>query len=252
MSLLQLQNNSTQTKNPSTSTLPALHPPLLEESALQYKFELKPQIANYTFSHILLISLFVFSLVMSSLRSALAGGLLLASLPVASSHVLFPPSSSASSSSAALSSVLPAGSLTHFCIISSWDAYNQTVATWANMLGLQPPAPGIAGGPTSNSTYLGKLLQGITLISFLPMNNNTRVEFLAGEPSQPSWWRDVYLARGFEVHHVGFELPAGTAVWPVVEAFQAAGLGQPVQWGRWGINQDLGAMRTWTRKQPWV
>ena len=73
------------------------------------------------------------------------------------------------------------------------------------------------------------------------MNNNTRVEFLAGEPSQPSWWRDVYLARGFEVHHVGFELPAGTAVWPVVEAFQAAGLGQPVQWGRWGVTDQPGS-----------
>ena len=41
--------------------------------------------------------------------------------------------------------------------------------------------PGIAGGPGSNGTYLGKPLLGTTKIAFLELNNDTRVEFLAGD-----------------------------------------------------------------------
>lgn len=101
--------------------------------------------------------------------------------------------------------------------------------------------PGIAGGPDSNGTYLGKQLLGTTKIAFMALNNQTRMEFLAGEPSEPSWWRDVYLAKGYEVHHMGYELPRGTAIWPVVSSFTAAGLGEAVQWGRWGVPDQPGA-----------
>lgn len=135
--------------------------------------------------------------------------------------------------------VIPAGTLSHYCIVTSWDGYNATLATWASFLGTTAPAPGIAGGPASNGTYLGAPLIGTTKIAFMNVNNLTRVEFLAGEPSQPSWWRDVYLAKGYEVHHHGFVLPAGTQVWTTVQAFERAGLGSAVQWGRWGeIDHD--------------
>ena len=66
----------------------------------------------------------------------------------------------------------------------------------------------------------------------MQLNNLTKVEILAGEPGQPSWWRDVYLDRGFEVHHMGYVV--NEPIWPVVQRFQQAGLGAPVQWARWG------------------
>jgi hypothetical protein len=137
--------------------------------------------------------------------------------------------------------VIPAGTLSHFCIVTSWQNFNQTLQTWASFLGTTAPAPGIAGGPDSNGTYMGKPLLGTTKIAFLDLNNDTRVEFLAGEPSQPSWWRDVYLEKGFEVHHSGYVLPAGTQILDTVQAFELAGLGQAVQWGRWGQIDKPGA-----------
>ena len=46
-------------------------------------------------------------------------------------------------------------------------------------------------------------LTGTTKIAFLDLNNMTRIEVLAGEKDQPSWWRDVYDRRGREIHHMG-------------------------------------------------
>ena len=139
-----------------------------------------------------------------------------------------------SAAAGVLRGIIPAGTLTHFCVVTSWEGYNATLATYASLFGVQAPAPGIAGGPGSNGTYLGAPLLGTTKIAFLDLNNRTRMEFLAGEPSQPSWWRDVYLRHGLSIHHMGYELPAGAQVWDVVTAFTAAGLGPAVQWGRWG------------------
>ena len=73
-----------------------------------------------------------------------------------------------------------------------------------------------------------------TAIAFVDLTPTLRMEFLAGEPSQPSWWRDVYRSRGKEVHHQGYTLHNATDVWDVVQRFSAAGLGAAVQWGRWG------------------
>jgi hypothetical protein len=42
----------------------------------------------------------------------------------------------------------------------------------------------------------------------------------------------VYLRKGMEVHHAGYEV--NEPIWPVVERFEAAGLGKAVQWARWG------------------
>lgn len=137
--------------------------------------------------------------------------------------------------------ILPAGTLSHFCVVSGWDEYNNTLATYATLFGIVAPVPGIAGGPTSNGTYLGKPLVGTTKIAFMDLNNNTRMEFLAGEPTQPSWWRDVYLSKGFEIHHMGYVLPAGFQIWDVVTSFTAAGLGPAVQWGRWGAEEHPGS-----------
>ena len=156
-----------------------------------------------------------------------------AALAVVDAGVALPPS-------ARLPGIIPEGTLTHFCVVTSSAGYNATLATYASLYGVPAPAPGIAGGAASNGTYLGRPLVGTTKIAFLPLNNNTRMEFLAGEPSQPSWWRDVYLRHGLSIHHMGYELPPGTQVWDTVTAFMAAGLGPAVQWGRWGTIDTAG------------
>ena len=99
------------------------------------------------------------------------------------------------------------------------------------------------------------------------------MEFLAGDVN-PSWWRDVYRIKGMEVHHMGYALvnyppplshtravewrllseymtrllidllclqPSGNQIWPVVNAFSAAGLGPWVQYGRWGTINTPGS-----------
>ena len=105
-------------------------------------------------------------------------------------------------------------------------------------------------------------------------NNLTRIEFLAGEPDKPSWWRDVYNKKGMEVgdtrvrpfsgphprthtaasrhsrvdrtHHLLWPVrccrqvhhmgyQVTEQIWPAVQRFAAAGLGHPVQWARWGV-----------------
>jgi hypothetical protein len=63
------------------------------------------------------------------------------------------------------------------------------------LLGQPVPTAGIAGGPAANGTYLGRRLTGTTKIAFLRLNNLTRIEILAGDPAQASWWRDVYVCR---------------------------------------------------------
>lgn len=146
------------------------------------------------------------------------------------------------SSPSLLGAIVPEGTLTHFCIVTSWDSYNTSLINYGTLFGTTPPAPGIAGGIDSNGTYVNKgvpeKLTGSTKIAFMGLNNRTNMEFLAGDPDHPSWWRDVYLAKGYEVHHQGYMLPKGESVWPVVQALSAAGLGEAVQWGRWGdINQ---------------
>jgi len=130
--------------------------------------------------------------------------------------------------------LVPVNSLSHFCVVTSWDAYETILSTYSTFLGLAVPTPGIAGGPDSNSTYLGRKLMGTTKIAFLQLNNNTRLEFLAGQPDQPSWWRDVYLEKGFEIHHQGYELPESMDVWQVATAFMNSKWGQIVQFGHWG------------------
>ena len=147
------------------------------------------------------------------------------------------PSSSASS---VLGGVMPPNTLSHFAIITSWEGFNTTLSNYGKFLGVTPPSPNeIAGGPDSNGTYIvdgvAQRLVGTTKIAFLHLNNYTQMEFLAGDPSAPSWWRDVYLLKGFEVHHMGYRLPANVSIWSIVEAFTAALLGPPVQWGRWGV-----------------
>jgi hypothetical protein len=99
-------------------------------------------------------------------------------------------------SSPAATALLPPGTLSHFCVVTSWDGYNTTLQQYATLFGVPVPSQGIAGGPTSNGTYENAPLVTTTKIAFLPLNNNTRMEFLAGDPSLPSWWRDVYLVKG--------------------------------------------------------
>lgn len=141
--------------------------------------------------------------------------------------------------------VIPEGTLSHFCVVTGWDTYNQTLATYSTFLGQPVPSQSIAGGPGTNSSYCvgGQCspLLGTTKIAFMQLNNQTKMEFLAGEPNLPSWWRDVYLEKGYEIHHMGYVLPTGTPIWTVVENFQAAGLGTYVQWGRWGTIDTAGA-----------
>lgn len=57
-----------------------------------------------------------------------------------------------------LRAILPENTLTHFCVITGWDTYNETLGRYAEMLGVNPPTPGIAGGFSSNGTYNGKRL----------------------------------------------------------------------------------------------
>jgi hypothetical protein len=90
----------------------------------------------------------------------------------------------------------------------------------------------MTGGPSANGTYNGQPLVGTTKIAFFDLNAGTRMEILAGDPDQPSWWRDVYNKKGFEVHHMGYVV--NEPIWPAVQRFQAAGLGDPVQWAHWG------------------
>lgn len=81
-------------------------------------------------------------------------------------------------------------------------------------------------------------------IAFFELNNGTKMEILGGEPDQPSWWRDIYLERGYVTHHMGYNLPQSAGqIWPVVQAF-TAGCGAnctAVQWGRWGTIDTPGA-----------
>jgi len=133
---------------------------------------------------------------------------------------------------AQLSGIVPPGSLTHFCVVTGWDKWDAMVAQYAGFLGVSVPSAGIVGGIPANGTYLGKQLTGTTKIAFMDMNNMTRMEFLAGEPSQPSWWRDVYNKKGFEVHHMGYQLDED--LWAAVQRAEAAGLGKAMQWARWG------------------
>ncbi len=147
-----------------------------------------------------------------------------------------------SATGSTLGGIVPEGTLTHFCVVTGWASYNTSLKNYGTLFGVTPPSPGLAGGVDSNGTYVLKgvpqRLTGTTKIAFLSLNNQTRMEFLAGDPDHPSWWRDVFLAKGYEVHHQGYGLPKGESVWPVVQALAAAGLGDPVQWGRWGdINQ---------------
>ena len=111
----------------------------------------------------------------------------------------------------------------------------------------------------------------------MSLNNKTQMEFLAGD-ANASWWRDgeasvnltrhvrmtclksqrrsfarlpptppdapptaVYYEKGYEVHHMGYALPAGTPIWNVVTAFTDAGLGPWVQYGRWGTIEQQGS-----------
>merc|ERR1712232_1489369 len=97
----------------------------------------------------------------------------------------------------------------------------------------------ISGGKDSNGTYLGKRLLGRTKLAFKNLTSQMQVEILAGDPDQPSWWRDVYNQRGFEIHHAGYML--AVPIWPVVECFEATGLGNAVQWGHWGIMDKPGS-----------
>jgi hypothetical protein len=41
--------------------------------------------------------------------------------------------------------------------------------------------------PIYLSQYLGKKLLGKTKIAFMDLNNMTKMEFLAGDPAEPSW-----------------------------------------------------------------
>jgi hypothetical protein len=102
--------------------------------------------------------------------------------------------------------ILPTGAFSHLCIVTGWNEYNATLQKYASLLGQAVPTPDIAGGLASNGTYLGRPLEGTTKIAFLHLNNFTRVEFLAGDPDKQSWWREVYDARGEEVHHMGYQL----------------------------------------------
>jgi len=131
------------------------------------------------------------------------------------------------------------GLLSHFCIVTSYDGFEAMTARYAAMLGVAAPTTGTAGG-NGTGTYLGKRLMGTTKIAFLQLNNDTRVEFLAGVPWEGSWWRDVFLDKGVEVHHQGYVLPKGTDIWAYVQAF-AAIYGPAVQWGRWGTPDQPGS-----------
>ena len=137
--------------------------------------------------------------------------------------------------------LVPPNALSHFCIVTSWPAYETVTAAYAAFLGVKQPSTGVAGGPDSNGTYMGAKLVGTTKIAFMQLNNMTRMEFLAGEPSEPSWWRDVYLQKGLEVHHMGYDLPESMDVWATVENMAQQGWGQPVQWGHWGTYGQSGS-----------
>ena len=59
---------------------------------------------------------------------------------------------SSSEQSKAIAGVIPAGTLTHFCIVTAYDAFNATLATYARFLGVEAPVPGIAGGIESSAS----------------------------------------------------------------------------------------------------
>jgi len=139
---------------------------------------------------------------------------------------------------------LPPNTLTHFAIITGWDQYNSTLAKYDALLGPGYAVPyQISGGKDSNGTYLGKRLLGRTKLAFKNLTEYStgqmQVEILAGDPDQPSWWRDVYHQRGFEIRHMGYML--AESIWPVVERCEAAGLGNAVQWGHWGVMDKPGS-----------
>jgi len=148
--------------------------------------------------------------------------------------------SAASPGAGPLVGVVPPNTLTHFCVVTGYAQFNQTLETYARFLGLPVPTQDVSGGPGSNGTYMGKRLTGSTKIAFISLNNGTQMEFLAGD-AQPSWWRDVYLQKGYEVHHMGYALPRGNQIWTTVQAMVSAGLGTVVQSGRWGTINTQGA-----------
>ena len=96
--------------------------------------------------------------------------------------------------------ILPNNTLTHFCVITAFDDIEATLAMYGTLFGVTPPTPSIAGGNTTNGTYVvdgvPQLLIGTTKIAFMQLNNDTKMEFLAGDPATPSWWRDVYVHKG--------------------------------------------------------
>ena len=137
--------------------------------------------------------------------------------------------------------IIPADSLTHFCVVTGHDRFEELVGRYSMMLGVEQPETGTTAGPDSNSTYLPNAGKGkpekmvaSSKIVFLELNDQTKMEFLGAEPQYHSWWQDVYLAHGQEIHHMGYALPDGVDIWPVIEKFEAAGLGLATQWGRWG------------------
>ena len=96
--------------------------------------------------------------------------------------------------------------LQHFCVVTGWDDYNETLQKYSSLLGQAVPSIGLAGGVDANGTYLGKPLCGETKIAFMDLNQMTRLEFLSGDPTEPSWWRDVYNKKGKEIHHMGYQV----------------------------------------------
>ena len=101
--------------------------------------------------------------------------------------------------------ILPAGSLSHFCIVTGWNEIDALLARFALMLGIDPPQTGISGGPSSNGTYrnpehngTAERLQGSNRIAFIHVNNDTSIEFL-GADDKPSWWSYLYAKKGMEV-----------------------------------------------------
>lgn len=75
-------------------------------------------------------------------------------------------------------------------------------------------------------------------LAFVHLNNDTMMEFNANSPDHPSWGQMVYEKYGYVVMHMGYLLPKGVSIWPVVKKLEAAGLGKAVQWARWGtLNQ---------------
>jgi hypothetical protein len=122
---------------------------------------------------------------------------------------------------------------------TSADSASATHATHgAGRTGILLPA---GFNVTFNTVQYEELVARTTKIAFLRLNNETQMEFLAGEPNEPSWWRDVYLQKGLEIHHQGYVLPESIDVWATVMNFAESGWGQAVQWGHWGTFGQAGS-----------